>query len=78
MVVTPAAPARPEEYDAATRATLDLIDHQAVRAVADGRPERTRKGYAQDWASWSKFCAESGVPLLAVTPGTLVMFVEWL
>ncbi|MFC9227393.1 hypothetical protein ACFTZI_00085 [Streptomyces decoyicus] len=77
-VVTSAAPARPEEYDAATRAALDHIDHQAVRTVADGRPERTRKGYAQDWASWSRFCAESGVPLLAVTPGTMVMFVEWL
>ncbi|MFD3504867.1 integrase [Streptomyces sp. NPDC058678] len=77
-VVTPAPPVRPEDYDAATRAVLHHIDGQAVRAVADGRPERTRKGYAQDWTSWSKFCADSGVPLLAVTPGTLVMFVEWL
>ncbi|MBV9024669.1 MAG: integrase [Streptomycetaceae bacterium] len=77
-VIAPAAPVRPEEYDAATRAALDHIDGQAVRAVADGRPERTRKGYAQDWASWTKFCNESGVPLLAVTPGTLVMFTEWL
>jgi hypothetical protein len=77
-VVTPAAPVRPEEYDAATQAALEHIDGQAVRAVADGRPERTRKGYAQDWASWMKFCGASGVPLLAVTPGTLVMFVEWL
>ncbi|MFJ8855180.1 integrase [Streptomyces sp. NPDC102437] len=77
-VVIPASPARPEEFDAATRAALDHIDGQAVRVVADGRPENTRKGYAQDWASWRKFCAESDVPLLAVTPGTLVMFVEWL
>ncbi|MGW1364726.1 integrase [Streptomyces chartreusis] len=74
----PATPARPETYDAATRAALDHIDGQAVRAVADGRPERTRTSYAQDWASWSKFCAETGVPLLALTAGTLVMFVEWL
>jgi tetrahydromethanopterin S-methyltransferase subunit E len=49
-----------------------------VRAVADGRPEATRDAYAQDWASWSKFCAAYGVPVLAVTPGTLVMFDEWL
>ncbi|MGI5353507.1 hypothetical protein ACQEU8_35820 [Streptomyces sp. CA-250714] len=70
--------ARPETYDAATRAALEHIDGQAVRAVADGRPERTRRGYAQDWTSWSRFCAASGVPLLAVTSGTLVMFVEWL
>lgn len=77
-VVVPAAPARPEAYDAATRAVLEHIDHQAVRTVADGRPERTRTGYAQDWAHWTKFCNESGVPLLAVTPGTMVMFVEWL
>ncbi|AVH54629.1 MULTISPECIES: hypothetical protein [Streptomyces] len=59
-VVTPAAPVRPEEYDTATRAALEHIDGQAVRAVADGRPERTRKGYAQDWASWSKFCGATG------------------
>ncbi|MEV0137921.1 integrase [Streptomyces globisporus] len=77
-VVIPAAPARPEDYDAATRSALEHIDLQAVRTVADGRPERTRTGYAQDWASWGKFCAASGVPPLAVTPGTLVMFVEWL
>src|SRR4051794_39760815 len=77
-VVTPAPAVRPEAYDAATRAALDHIDGQAVRAVADGRPERTRTGYAQDWASWTKFCNGPGVPLLAVPPGTLVMFVEWL
>ncbi|MEV7817370.1 hypothetical protein AB0P05_43035 [Streptomyces flaveolus] len=77
-VVIPAAPARPEEYDTATQAALDHIDRQAVRTVADGRPESTRRSYAQDCASWTKFCADSGVPVLAVTPGTLVMFVEWL
>ncbi|MCX4429607.1 integrase [Streptomyces mirabilis] len=77
-VVIPAAPARPEEYDTATRAALDHIDRQAVRTIADGRPSSTRRSYAQDWTSWSKFCAGSGVPVLAVTPGTLVMFVEWL
>ncbi|WP_232838864.1 hypothetical protein [Streptomyces geranii] len=66
-VVIPAAPARPEEYDAATRAVLEHIDHQAVRTVADGRPSSTRRSYAQDWASWATFCADSGVPVLAVT-----------
>lgn len=77
-VVTAAPPARPEEFDTATRAALEHIDQQAVRVVAEGRPQRTRDGYAQDWASWRKFCGESGVPLLGVTPGTLVLFVEWL
>lgn len=77
-VVIPAAPARPEEYDTATRAVLEHIDHLAVRTIADGRPASTRRSYAQDWASWTKFCADSGVPVLAITPGTLVMFVEWL
>jgi hypothetical protein len=76
-VVIPAAPARPEEYGTATRAALDHIDRQAVRTVADGRPDSTRRSYAQDWASWTKFSAASGVPVL-ITPGTLVMFVEWL
>ncbi|MFG2590324.1 hypothetical protein [Streptomyces sp. NPDC048438] len=61
-VVIPTAMSRPEEYDAATRAALEHIDRQAVRTVADGRPERTRTGYAQDWASWGKFCAASVCP----------------
>ncbi|WP_405933639.1 hypothetical protein [Streptomyces sp. NBC_00827] len=60
-VVTPAAPVRPEAYDAATRAALEHIDRQAARGR--GRPGRTRKGYAQDWASWS-----NSAPLLAVAP----------
>ncbi|MFJ2937901.1 hypothetical protein ACIO8G_34690 [Streptomyces sp. NPDC087219] len=75
---TASGPARPEEYDDATRAALNHIDRHAVRVVADGRPERTRTGYAQDWVSWTMFCTESGVPLLAVTPGTLAAYVEWL
>lgn len=61
-VVIPAAPARPEDYDTATRAALDHIDRQAVRTVADGRPESTCGALAQDWASWSKLCAASEVP----------------
>ncbi|WP_331742815.1 integrase (plasmid) [Streptomyces sp. NBC_00868] len=73
-----AVPDQPEEYDEQTRAALDHIDRRAVRVVADGQPERTRTGYAQDWASWSRFCGESGVPLLAVTPVTLTAYVEWL
>ncbi|WP_331737279.1 hypothetical protein [Streptomyces sp. NBC_00019] len=60
-VVIPAVPARPEAYDPATRAALEHIDPKAVRAVADGRPESTRDAYTQDWATWRKFCAASGV-----------------
>lgn len=74
-VVTPAPPVRPEDFDAATRAAHDHIDGQAV---AGRRPKNTRDGYAQDWAAWAKCCAATSAPLLAVTPGTLVLFVEWL
>ncbi|MFE1028280.1 hypothetical protein ACFW5I_27560 [Streptomyces sp. NPDC058818] len=66
-VVIPAALAQPEEYDTAIRAALDHIDRQAVRTTADGRPASTRRSYTQDWTSWSKFCAASGVPVLAIT-----------
>ncbi|MFF4402510.1 hypothetical protein [Streptomyces sp. NPDC001480] len=45
---------------------------------ARGCGRRTRRSYAQDWVSWTRFCAASGVPVLALTLGTLVMFVEWL
>jgi site-specific recombinase XerD len=69
---------RPEDFDAATRSALQQLDGRAVKAVADGRPANTRKSYAQDWTHWERFCAASGVPLLALTPGTLAAFVEWL
>ncbi|MFI8503504.1 integrase [Streptomyces sp. NPDC085524] len=74
----PAPSAHPETYDAPTRTALEHIDRHAVRVVADHRPERTRTGYAQDWKCWTRFCTESGVPLLALTPGTLTAYVEWL
>ncbi|MFF3350965.1 M14 family zinc carboxypeptidase [Streptomyces sp. NPDC002779] len=50
-VVIPAAPARPEAYDPATRAALEHIYRQAVRAVADGRSESTRGLYATSGTS---------------------------
>ncbi|MCU4750218.1 integrase [Streptomyces sp. G-5] len=78
VTVRPAPAVRPEAYDAPTRAALAHIDRQAVQDVRDNRPKNTQDSYEQDWATWSRFCAETGVPLLAVTSGTLVMFVEWL
>ncbi|MGP3979249.1 hypothetical protein ACTWQF_35620 [Streptomyces sp. 8N114] len=73
--------ARPETYDAATRAALEHIDGQAVRAVADGCPERTCWGYAQDWTSWSELeqvvCGQRSPPARRHLRN-LVMFVEWL
>ncbi len=47
--------------------------HRRRRPPAE-HPPKLRPGLG----SWTKFCADSGVPVLAVTPGTLVMFVKWL
>lgn len=56
----PRSQARPEEFDAATRAVLAHIDGQAVQVVAEGRPANTRRGYAQDWTSSTKFSIPCG------------------
>ncbi|MEU7729928.1 hypothetical protein AB0B78_32575 [Streptomyces sp. NPDC040724] len=29
------------------------------------------------WTTWLRYCAETSLPLAAVTTGTLVLFVEW-
>jgi hypothetical protein len=77
-VPAPAVPAQsapaPGRYDTATEARLDHLDRAATRHVEDNRPQRTRDAYAADW---EQYCTQTGLPLLAVRRGTLVLFVEW-
>ncbi|MFV8133193.1 tyrosine-type recombinase/integrase [Streptomyces syringium] len=67
----------PGQFDPATEARLDQIDRDATRHVDDNRPQKTKNGYAADWKAWQRFCAETGLPELAVRSGTLVLFTEW-
>lgn len=71
------AVAVPGQFDPAVEARLAQIDRDATKHVDDNRPEKTKNGYAADWKAWERFCAETGLPELAVRSGTLVLFVEW-
>ncbi|MFH9229037.1 hypothetical protein [Streptomyces lydicus] len=72
-----ATAAVPGQFDPEVEARLAQIDRDATQHVEDNRPERTRTSYAADWQAWERFTAETGLPLLAVRPGTLVLFFEW-
>lgn len=67
----------PARFDDETEARLDRLDREATAHVEEHRPEKTRDSYAADWKAWTRFTAASGLPLLAVRSGTLVLFVEW-
>ncbi|MFD4996980.1 site-specific integrase [Streptomyces buecherae] len=77
LEVATGAPMLPAQFSPEVRAQLAQIDETATRHVEDNRPEKTRKGYEADWSAWERFATEVGLPVLAVTTGTLVLFVEW-
>ncbi|WP_042404438.1 hypothetical protein [Streptacidiphilus carbonis] len=65
-------------------AVLAALDTKAAEILYDNRPDKTKKGYARDWALWAEFhrwlAEQTGVelPLSSVTVGTYVGFVTWL
>ena len=70
--------APPGRFTPEQEARLAELDRRATRHVDDNRPQKTRDSYKADWKAWRRFCAETGLPELAVRSGTLVLFVEWL
>ncbi|MFZ3497187.1 tyrosine-type recombinase/integrase [Streptomyces sp. 5.8] len=68
----------PEDYDDATRAKLAELEERAKQHVQGKRPKNTTDGYEQDWRDWQRFAYAWNLPLTAITPGSLVAFVEWL
>lgn len=68
---------RPEDYTPEIRAKLAQIDNDATKHTDGKRPENTRNAYEADWKVWERFTTETGLPLLAITAGTLVLFTEW-
>lgn len=73
-----------DRYDPATAAVLAAMEQAAEEHLKDIRPQKTKDGYARDWALWTEFHAwlaehnGTPLPLTAVTKGTLVGFTVWL
>ncbi|MEU6965131.1 tyrosine-type recombinase/integrase [Streptomyces chrestomyceticus] len=65
-------------------AVLAALDTKAAEDLYNDRPNKTRKGYARDWALWQEFHGwledQTGtrLPDSAITVGTYVAFVKWL
>ncbi|MFF2168156.1 tyrosine-type recombinase/integrase [Streptomyces sp. NPDC058175] len=87
LVPTPARAsggAEVAQYDPEVEAVLRAMREAAKQHLSSIRPEKTKKGYAQDWKMWEEFHAwlaeRTGMvlPLVAVDEGTLVGFVQWL
>jgi hypothetical protein len=72
-----------DEYDPAD-AILAALEMRAAEDLHDARPQKTKTGYARDWALWQEFhgwLAERTGTLLQlsdITVGTYVAFVKWL
>lgn len=62
-----------------TAARVAAIDAAADRLVHGITPENTLMAFAQDWATWERYCAEvARVPATTVSSGLLVAFATWL
>ncbi|MFF9070470.1 hypothetical protein ACF09E_34510 [Streptomyces sp. NPDC014891] len=65
-------------------AILAALDTKAAEDLHEARPQKTKTGYARDWALWGEFHAwlaeRTGtlLPPSALTVGTYVAFVKWL
>lgn len=72
------APVDPRE------AVLAAFNQAATKHLADNRPQKTKSGYARDWALWLEFLDWSAERLghrvddTDLTKGTMVAFVVWL
>lgn len=71
-------PLLPAEFDAPTRARLDVLDAASDTEADEQRPENTTRSYASDWKTWEAFCARLQTPVTAATRGTLRAFVKYL
>src|SRR4051794_21785622 len=57
---------------------LQELEDRSKKHEKNTRPTNTVDGYAADWKQWTQFCALLGLPVTAITPGSLTAFVEWL
>ncbi|GAA3918269.1 site-specific integrase [Streptomyces gulbargensis] len=69
----------PEEYGPELTARLDAPDAVSDAYAETLRPANTRRGYASDWKTWTRYAALRDVPLTAaVRLGVLRDYVDWL
>ncbi|MFI0156714.1 MULTISPECIES: hypothetical protein [Streptomyces] len=66
------------DFDDDVLAKLAELEKRSAQHEIDLRPQNTVDGYAADWNQWETFCALLGLPVTAITPGSLTAFVEWL
>jgi hypothetical protein len=59
-------------------AKLQELEERSAQHKQDLRPQNTTDGYRADWKQWEQFTALLGLPVTAITPGSLTAFVEWL
>ncbi|MCX4429605.1 integrase [Streptomyces mirabilis] len=59
-------------------AKLQELEERSAKHEQDLRPKNTTDGYRADWKQWEQFTALLGLPVTAITPGSLTAFVEWL
>ncbi|MEV4472831.1 tyrosine-type recombinase/integrase [Nonomuraea sp. NPDC049504] len=62
--------------DAELYARLAALDEAAEQI--DTRTANTKRNYAGDWRTWQTYTAQTGIPPMAATPGSLTGFVLWL
>ncbi|WP_244190160.1 site-specific integrase [Streptomyces hygroscopicus] len=72
------SPAPGAEFTPDVRAKLAELEERSKKHDQDLRPTNTVDGYAADWRQWTEFCRLLGLPVTAITPGSLTAFVEWL
>lgn len=71
--------------DAEIAAVADGLNAAAAEELRDGRPRNTQVAYAEDFAEWTRFCRENGLPpelderlLRLGLPSLLQSFVNWM
>ncbi|MCX4482186.1 site-specific integrase [Streptomyces cellulosae] len=70
----------PDQYGPELTERLDALDDAAEDFAARQRPANTRRAYAGDWKTWTRFALGLGIPLTAAAykPGVLRTYVTWM
>ena len=66
------------EFSPDVLAKLAELEERSKKHEQDLRPDNTVDSYRADWKQWEQFTELLGLPVTAITPGSLTAFVEWL
>ncbi len=79
LAATAGAVLLPEKYSPELTARPDALDVVSEEYAETLRPTNTRRGYASDWKTWTRYAALRAVPLTAaVRLGVLRDYVDWM